>query len=248
MSSNHDRRHLILEGAYNMRDLGHVSTTDGYKVRSGKLFRSDALHGLTSADLEQLGVLGIASVIDLRADEEITQMGKARLTDHGARHIHRPLVSRDPVVPTSSDFPENMGELYVTLALNGPDRFVRALEAIAMLENMPAVFHCAAGKDRTGMVTALLYSILGVAEDVIVADYVLTDANMDRFLAAEKQRGELPPDDLPAVPASYARAEALTITTFLNGLNEQFGSPVEWLKQHGIDDRLIEQFRREMLA
>ncbi len=246
MNDADHRRHVVLEGAFNMRDLGGIPTADGYTVRTGKLFRADALHNLTPADLQVLGIYGIASVVDLRREDEIALLGKARLTDHGARHIHMPLMG-DEALHDETQLP-SMGEIYTMIAAKWPDRFVRVIEAIAQVENMPAVFHCAAGKDRTGMTAALIYSVLGVERVQIVADYVLTDANMDRILKAERQQAATHSAAPVEYPASYSRAEAVTISTFLQSLDDQFGSPVAWLKHHGLPDSAIESLRRELLG
>lgn len=240
------RRHMVLEGAFNMRDLGGVPTTDGYTVRTGKLFRSDALHNLTPADLQALGIYGIASVVDLRRDDEIAHLGVARLTDHGARHIHLPLMGNERLYD-ESEIPA-MGEIYRLIASKWPDRFVRVVEMLSRQETLPAVFHCAAGKDRTGMTAALIYSILGVEREVIIADYVLTDANMEPILELERHNAPPRPDDWVEPPASHTRAEAATISAFLDALDHEFGSPVAWLQNHGLPESAIESLRREMLA
>lgn len=247
MSTERDRRHLVLEGAFNMRDLGGVPTADGYQVKTGKLFRADALHNLTAPDLEVLGAYGIASVVDLRTDDEIGTFGKARLVEHGVRHLHIPLMGDEPLLTRDAELPA-LGEIYLMMVTKWPDRFVRAVETLSTLENMPSVFHCAAGKDRTGMTAALIYSFLGVEREVIIADYVLTDANMDRILELEKQNAPPRDDDWVEYPASHSRAEAATITTFLDALDEQFGSPVAWLHVNGLSDRSVETLRRELLA
>ncbi len=248
MSSPHHRRHLVLEGAFNMRDMGGVPTTDGYQVRTGRLFRADALHGLTKADLEVLRAYSITSVVDLRLQQEIAFLGQAKLVELGARHIHLPVTTEAPVVPAGTPLPPNLGELYALILTTWPDRFVRVVETLANRENLPAVFHCAAGKDRTGITAALIYSALGVDRAEIIADYVLTDANMEGIYAAEEANPPPRNDDWPVQPAGYDRAEELTIRTFLQILDDQHGSAVEWLRRNGLPDRAIDELRQELLA
>lgn len=241
-------RHIALEGAYNVRDLGGVPTADGYQVRNGKLFRADALHKLTPADLELLGAFGIATVVDLRSEKEITDTGVARITEQGARHIHLPIMGGDPTEPNIEDVPPTLGHHYTIMATNFPDRFVTTVETLASTRNLPAVFHCAAGKDRTGITAALIYSILGVDRETIIADYVLTDANMQRMreqlMAAQPQ----PAEETRSYPESYMRAEDTTIRIFLGELDAQFGSPVDWLKQNGLRESSVETLRSELLG
>lgn len=248
MATIHDQRQLALEGAFNMRDLGHVTTADGYEVRSGKLFRADALHKLTPADLELLGAFGITAVIDLRSEHEITRTGPARLTEQGARHLHRPIMGGDPSRPERENMPANLGHMYTLMAKHSADRFVEAMETLSSVDNMPAVFHCAAGKDRTGITAALIYSVLNVDRETIIADYVLTDANMVRMRA---QLMEAQPElaaQAGKYPESFMRAEDATIRTFLGELDEEFGSPVEWLRFSGLNETSIDTLRRELLG
>lgn len=247
MTHGHDHRHVMLEGAFNMRDMGGIRTSDGYQVRMGRLFRSDALHGLTETDLELLGGYGFATVVDLRLEQEIAFLGKAKLLELGARHIHLPLLSDDPVLPPGTPMPPNLGDLYTLMLSTWPDRFVQAVATLADWENLPAVFHCAAGKDRTGITAAFIYSVLGVDREEIIADYVLTDANMERIIAAEAANPQPATNNRQRPPASYDRAEARTISTLLETLDEQFGSPVEWLRLNGLPDRAIDALRRELL-
>lgn len=246
MSQLSEKRQLILEGAFNMRDLGHVATADGYEVRGGKLFRADALHNLTATDLETLGAFGIAAIIDLRSEAELTSTGPARLTEQGARHIHKPLMGGDPAKPDNQEEPGSLGHLYTLMAKHGPNRFVDTVETLATIENMPAVFHCAAGKDRTGITAALIYSILGVDRETIIADYVLTDANMTRMMEQLMAgRPEMVRDN--PYPEGYMRAEDATIRTFLSEMDEEFGSPTEWLLTNGLRESSIETLRKELL-
>lgn len=248
MSTIQDQRQLALEGAFNVRDLGYVTTADGYQIRNGKLFRADALHKLTATDLELLGGIGIAAVVDLRSEHEIENTGPARLTEQGARHIHMPIMGGDPARPDLQNMPESLGHLYTLMAKNSADRFVNTVETLATIENMPAVFHCAAGKDRTGITATLIYSILGVDRETIIADYVLTDANMMRMRAQLMESRPEAAAQAGKYPESYLRAEDATIRTFLGELDEEFGSPVEWLRTSGLRDSSIETLRSELLG
>lgn len=248
MSMLQDQRQLALEGAFNVRDLGHVTTEDGHEIRNGKLFRADALHKLTSSDLELLGGLGIATVVDLRSENEIANTGPARLTEQGARHIHMPIFGSDPARPDRVNMPESLGHLYTLMAKHGADRFVDVVETLATIENMPAVFHCAAGKDRTGITAALIYSVLGVDRETIITDYVLTDANMQRMRAQLMESRPEAAAQAGKYPESYMRAEDATIRTFLAELDEEFGSPVDWLLTSGLRNSSIETLRSKLLA
>lgn len=252
MSTVNEQREIILEGAYNMRDLGHLETSDGYQLKPGKLFRADALHNLTDTDLELIGRLGIESVIDLRSDNEIEKTGPARMTEQGARYLHMPVMGGDPAKAYSSIRPDSLGKVYTLLAERSADKFVGVIEALSTRGNQPAVFHCAAGKDRTGITAALLYSMLNVEREAIIADYVITDGNMmrmrEQLLADRPELAEAHAAEAAKYPSDFLRAEDSTIRTFLGELDEQFGSPVEWLLKSGLQESSIENLRQEMLG
>lgn len=248
MPALHDQRQISLEGAFNVRDLGHLTTSDGGAVRNGKLFRADALHKLTAADMELLGAYGIAAVVDLRSQGEIDRSGIARLTEQGARHIHVSLSSGDPANPaTRENLPATMGESYVLQAQLGAEKMVSVLETLANQDNLPAVFHCAGGKDRTGKTAAMIYSILGVDRALIIEDYVLTDANMTRMRETLAETHPELATQASQYPASYLRAQAETITMLLDWMDKTHGGPLEWLRAGGLQDATIESLREQLL-
>lgn len=238
-------RQIHLEGANNVRDLGGVHTADGREVRSGRLFRADALHKLTDADMQVLEPLGIVTIMDFRSDQEIEQTGKARLVEQGANHLHIPLMGSDPSRPEQYEIPPSLGELYQMMARHRAERFAEAINQLVLLENMPVMFHCAAGKDRTGITAAMIYSMLGVDRETIVADYVLTDAAMERVIAG---MGDNVHPEARQYPASYMRAEAVSITLFLDTLDTEFGSPEEWLLRAGVEEASFDRLHEAMLT
>ncbi|MCA9833102.1 MAG: tyrosine-protein phosphatase [Thermomicrobiales bacterium] len=241
------QRIIELEGAYNLRDLGGLETADGYEVRFGKLFRSDSLHKLTNADMTVMQGYGINTVLDLRLNQEIATTGVARLVEHGARHVQISLMTNEPVAPLASHPTRTLGELYTWMVRESPDRFVEAITLLGDIDHMPAVFHCAVGKDRTGITAALIYSILGVDREEIIRDYVITEQAMLRVMDTLSQ-SEVEREGKTLVHHSYVHAEDETIRTFLGWLDEEFGSPVEWLVTSGLQPRVIDDLRREMLV
>lgn len=241
------QRAIELEGAYNLRDLGGLETADGYGVRFGKLFRSDSLHRITDQDMATLQAYGITTVLDLRLDEEIAATGVARLVEHGTQHKQISLMSRNPVdlVPAHPD--RTLGATYLWMATECPDRFVETVTFLADMQHMPALFHCAVGKDRTGLTAAMIYSILGVDREDIIHDYVMTEPAMLRVLdslgqSEEKTEGKV------HVHRSHNHAEDETIRTFLTWLDETYGSPVQWLLDSGMRTGVIDNLKREMLG
>ena len=195
-----DTRIITLEGALNFRDIGGYVGKDGRKLRRGRVFRSAELSGLTDGDLATLQPLGIRAVFDLRSNEERTTRParswgetsyRLLFHDYSRSGANLGAMIRD-VAERPDQLYQRMIDLYATLPWEQAQPFAMALRAIAAGE-VPLVFHCAAGKDRTGALAALLLTILGVDRQTIFADYLLTqhffEANRRRFLAYGRREG-----------------------------------------------------------
>jgi protein-tyrosine phosphatase len=186
------RAWLELEGAVNARDLGGLPLSDGGTTRPGVLVRTDNLQGLTDADVRQLvDEVGVRVVVDLRTVMEVEQEGPGPLTRASAVDIrHRSLYPEAghntdiDVLPWQSfDGEGHVDEspavrAYMNYLRNRPDSIVGALRDIATADGATIV-HCAAGKDRTGVVCALALTIAGAPREVVVADYVATDERIE---------------------------------------------------------------------
>lgn len=241
------QRIIELEGAYNVRDLGGLPTTDGYEVRYGKLFRSDALSRLTDQDVTVMKRFGITTVLDLRTDAEIAEHGVARLVATGARHARIRLMEQDPREPLPENPSRTLGDLYSYMARKGPDKFVETMTFLGQTTNMPVLFHCVAGKDRTGITAALVYSVLGVDREDIIRDYVITEEAMQRVISGLAMSPEAQ-EGTTRVHRSYLHAEDETLRSFLTWLDEAYGSPVQWLLDSGMHTNVIDNLKREMLG
>jgi protein-tyrosine phosphatase len=180
------RRHLALQGAPNFRDLGGYATADGHRVKWGLLYRSDNLAHLTDADLEKVAKLGIHLVCDFRAESE-KQAEPDRLPTTSP-----PQVAALPIGAESflvKDLRERItsgrteGLDLRGMLIEGNRQFATtfAPEYKAMFErleqpqNLPAVVHCTAGKDRAGFAAAMILSVLGVPRETVMEDYLLTN-------------------------------------------------------------------------
>ncbi len=173
-----DRR-VGFEGVSNFRDLGGYRTNSGGSTRWGMVFRADALFGLTEGDLDAYRGLGLQVVFDLRGDREQAEQ------PNPVESRSVPLVFRRPAQPgtdaevvlRASSIEEGelvLAELYLGHLAHGAARIGEIFTAMAGPEGLPAVFHCHAGKDRTGIVAALLLELLGVDRSTILDDYELT--------------------------------------------------------------------------
>src|SRR6267378_320256 len=174
-------RHLNLAGASNFRDLGGYRTRDGRAVRWRQIFRSNHLGQLTEADIEVLRPLGLKSAFDFRGTEERVAAicGLAEIAVHSlpieptvVAALRTRLASGLPL--SSADAVEVMRESYRNYVRHDTPSF-RALFALLLEDRAPLVIHCTAGKDRTGFACALILHALGVADDVIAEDYLLTN-------------------------------------------------------------------------
>lgn len=220
-----DREHAF-EGSVNFRDLGGLETEDGHMVRRGAFFRSDALSQLTGVDLDQLQALGIATMIDLRTHDELERYGVSPLRKHGVRHLHLPLIDRTDG-PAALDPELTLGVFYVRMLEQAGARIRTLFETLADASALPAVVHCTAGKDRTGVVVALVLKTLSVPNSAIVADYAMTDRNMARLI--ESRAGEGQSISAMDIPAHYMRAVPETMEYFLATLEKRWGTVEDYL-------------------
>lgn len=177
-------RHIDFEAIENFRDFGGYDTACGRGVKRGLLYRSANHARATDADLEALRAMGVAAIIDLRRPVERTREPSRRWADFAARVIENDLEShhQDWAEVLRSADPDaawfrNDGLGFYAQALFEPrhvDLFSRYFRALAEVEG-PIVVHCAAGKDRTGMICALTHHLAGVSQDDILEDYLLTN-------------------------------------------------------------------------
>jgi protein-tyrosine phosphatase len=245
-------RRIELEGPANFRDLGGYPAAGG-RLRRGRVFRSDSLSRLSDADVRHLvDELGLVTVVDLRAGHEVETYGHGPLGTHGvvvhhlpiadetrADHVERPPDAPDPAAMT-------LDQIYVLMLDRYADRFVRVVRALADEQSHPIVFHCAAGKDRTGIVAALLLSLLGVDDDIIAADYAVTAEHIDELL--ERHRAQSEAGDSPVeVSDAFHSAELDVMRRTLRELRRRHGDAVQFLETHGLEPGAVEALRRALV-
>ncbi len=176
-------RYIELEGTSNFRDLGGYETSDGQKIRKGILFRSDNLSHLTAGDIEKVKQLGIKTVCDFRSDFEMQEFPSPFTKESSPKLLHIPiktlgaqdlqeLALREGV--TSEELASELQLHYVLYVNQHKKRYSKFLNAIAY-DDIPLVFHCFAGKDRTGFGSLLFLGLMGVNKDTIIDDYLLTN-------------------------------------------------------------------------
>ena len=239
---------MELEGAANARDLGGLPLTDGGDTARGVLLRADNLQELTPGDVRRLvDELGVRLVVDLRTGVEVELEGPGPLVRDGRAEVrHRslyPEAGERTDIDVGTVFPWRAGaagedaseppavRAYLGYLRDRPDSIVAALRDAANATGA-TILHCAAGKDRTGVVAALALAVAGVQRDAIVADFVATGgpARAARRPAAGVATYG---DDLRGRTLDSHRPRAATMERFFAVLDERHGGPAGWLTRHG---------------
>jgi len=244
-------RFVALEGCFNFRDLGGRATRGGRRVRTGRLFRSDALHHMTPGDVARVrDALGVRTVVDLRSAVERDAEAPAALCAPPVTVHHVPLFDRERPgqaggMGGSGAAGLSLGQLYALMLQFAREQIVRTV-GILSASAAPAVFHCAAGKDRTGVVSAVLLGALDVPDEVIVEDYADTRRSLDRIVARLRESDsydyvftELPPETL--------HAEPVTMQELLAHVRSRYGSMQGYLQEAGVDAAAIERLAERLL-
>ncbi len=237
--------------AFNWRDLGGLPTKQGGRVRAGRIFRSDTLQELDYSDAHWLAEeVGLRTVIDLRLEGEVVREGRGPLENHSeVRHVNAPLFSVDPSIPGTAVpliTPEMLVPHYLGFLTVSRDAFAIIAEVLAT-EGLPAVVHCAAGKDRTGVVVAVILDAINVQREAIIADYVrsretypLVHARLLRLESYGKYLDKQPPGVQDSSPE--------TMSGFLDGLNSEYGSGDEYLQSIGVSKDTLEGLRSSLIT
>lgn len=216
-------RAVRLAGVHNLRDLGGLLTVDGRRTATGRLFRSEFLAAPATLADPALHALGLRSVVDLRRHGEVAHEQVA-WGDHDIDVHH---------VPLRLDRGTTWHAGYHRYLVDGPDRVVDVVRVLIDPSRQPALFHCAAGKDRTGTVAALVLAAAGVTREEILADYALTAHGLAPVLARvadeEPYRAQLAGTTLED---HQPRPEIMS--ALLDWLDDGWGGARGWLLSHGI--------------
>jgi hypothetical protein len=242
-------RWLALEGLDNIRDVGGLPLRHGGTTRSGVLLRSASLRYCTPGDVRHLvDEFGLRLVIDLRTQREIDRDGPSPLAVAGVETVALSFIPEE-----GREFPETGEDVdplvrnYLGYLRDRADNVVGAVRRLAAADTGPALVHCAAGKDRTGVLVALVLDAVGVERDAVVADYALSaeriEALFRRWTAAS---GEPMPDDLtPHLPRAEAMAAVLARLDEEYGANGA-GGAAGWLLAHGLEEESLGRLRERL--
>lgn len=239
---------LEIDGLVNIRDLGGMVTRDGRLVRSGLVFRSDNPKALTDEGKEQFrAVVAPSLVIDLRVPLEVTREGYA--LGEGIRTVNCPMTPQSGVNQEQIDsgMCDNLVDDYMRqIDVNG--HFVaEVLSLIADTDNLPVVIHCTAGKDRTGITTAMLLEILGVSHEHIAADYHVTTKNMAPVVERIRSAPVFKENGLAYAPDWIFASDPETMLGFLVRMTDTYGSAEGWARGQGMTDAQFDALRTNLL-
>jgi protein-tyrosine phosphatase len=228
-----------LTGAFNFRDLGGLPAADAGRTRLGRLFRSDTLQALTESDVAHLvRSLGVMLVVDLRDADEAVEQGRGLLGRSPLCYVNLPLEAAPAAGPAPASAGGATLDFYLSHLESASSALPLALQILAVSLGRPAVVHCAAGKDRTGLVVALALGIAGVTDEAIVADYMATAHNMprinERFQTWPRYRAHMAAAD----PELY-RVQEQPIRAFLRELAQRYGGARGWARHRGIPEPLL---------
>jgi protein-tyrosine phosphatase len=240
-----DGRHLAVEGTLNFRDIGGYPVAGGGTTAWRTLFRSDALHRLDPAGQAALAELELASVIDLRIDQE-REFAPTPLDDFASRGtatIAYSLVGAD-----FSELPEALAGVYSYLVTRRGPAIGAVIKELARPGAMPALVHCTAGKDRTGVVVAFTLAAMGVPDEVIAADYALSGAYlMPGQTAVIGQISAVLDADKPLIDELLASPPELIIGA-LDLARSQAGSIPQYLARNGVTEADVNALRAALVT
>jgi len=261
-------RGLGLIGAPNARDLGGLVNRDGQRLRSGVLYRAGALGRLSDRDVDELAALRLAYIIDLRDRSEIATAPADRLPvgqNPEVRHLPvfdpgHPVFTYVSAVLMGHDVaaiaevessPEAMDAIYRWMVADrrAHTGFAGALRTIADASGAPVLYHCSAGKDRTGWLTAIVLDLLGVDRDTVMADYLATNdysrATHQAIMDAMRARGRAV-DPQRMLPVFEAREEYLRAA--FTAADERYGGVAGYVRDGlGVSDDVVDAIRKAVL-
>ena len=252
---------IELEGAVNVRDLGGLPASDGGTTVPGRLLRSENLQELSPGDVARLvGEFGVTTVVDLRSTNEVAIEGPAPLdTVAGVRHAHHPILRefldvsdtvKAALVTEAAEadrerYPDDpMCGHYLGYLENRPEEVTGALRSIATAPGA-AIVHCAAGKDRTGVVIALALTAAGVEPEAIVTDYVASAERIEAIIE-RLGRSKMYAGGISGVPVRAHTPRTETMKAFLEQLGSRYGGLEAWLSANGFTAAELSQLRGKL--
>lgn len=244
---DYEKRHYKFEGCFNFRDIGGYVGMDGKTVAWGQYLRSGRQDRMTKTDLSRVAKLGIKTQLDLRREEEVSSQGRGPLSSLGTDYIFNSVLT-DLTLSGLNRETGITGMRYLGYLQYDLAPWTRLFELLSDPSNYPVLVHCTAGKDRTGVTTALLLSVLGTERSIIEADFLMTNREVERQMNFI-EKGPGLPSGMSREAFAYAagvREDAMSV--FLQGLDDQYGGPLDFLRSIGINDEMQQSMRDKLLT
>ncbi|MET0642640.1 MAG: tyrosine-protein phosphatase [Jiangellaceae bacterium] len=240
-------RRLAWEGLLNARDLGGYRTADGRVTRWGAIVRSDNLTPLTAAGRAALLAYGVRSIVDLRRPEEAREHPNpfAEPGSHGLEYLNVPF--EDPAVYAFTEEPESLTVVYQLMLDHYQSRVADVMTSVADAPPGGVLVHCMGGKDRTGLVSALLLDLAGVDRETIAADYAATQDYLRERDDEWVRTGPGERAERERLVAKFS-AKAEVMRDVLTQIDDRFGSVERYLFQAGVPADRIAGLRRRLVA
>jgi protein-tyrosine phosphatase len=243
---NLNARQLDWEGCYNIRDLGGLPTKSGKETRWKALVRADSLGRLTEAGQDELLDYGVRSIIDLRRPDELAGDPNpfSIAGDHGIQYTNVSLI--DPAASQPEDF-ETLAQDYIRILDSFAPAMGEIMHAVAQAPEGTVLVHCMVGRDRTGMVVALLLELAGVPREVIAEDYALSGECLRPLDDEWLRNGPGDPEERARDQMRWTpRAEGML--EVLAHLDERYGSVEGYLRAAGVTEDDVDRIRRRLTA
>jgi len=242
-------RWLKLEGLENVRDVGGLPLAGGGTTRPGVLLRSASLRYVTEADVSHLkDVVGLRLVLDLRTAREIERDGPTAVATAGVETVALSFVPEEgSTLPETGDDTDPLLRSYLGYLVDRTENVVEAVRRLAAQDAGPALVHCAAGKDRTGVLIALVLDVVGVRREAVIADYALSAERVEAmFWRWTAEDGVQMPADLSAhLPRAGVIAAVLARLDGEHGDGGR-GGAAGWLLANGLDEESLHRLRRRL--
>lgn len=232
---------LELEGAHNIRELGGYPTVDGGYTLTHRVLRGDELTNITETDKARLIEYGLHRVVDLRSSLENEREANPFANTPYVEYVNIPMLDHMNSSNFMDELPSSLAELYIGMLEGDGADLGRVMRMLAQPTTGVTLIHCTFGKDRTGVLSALLLLLAGVPEDEVIADYAASAANMkaqiDALLVAARSMGV-------EVPASLLTSDPADMRAMIDYLNEKYGGAHAYLGERcGCESETLDRLR-----
>jgi protein-tyrosine phosphatase len=244
-SVNSNIQRLSVTGAYNLRDLGGYPAPGGRSVCYGRFLRSDSLHDLTSSDVDLLLDYGVRTVIDLREKEEAA-LEPGRLHGIPGVTVHEVPILAALAPALGGSLPANLADTYLLCTRHCTSALRTVFQLMGNAAGGAILFHCAVGKDRTGIVAALLLELAGVPREAILEDYAASGVFLKPLV--ERLVRQYARDPSTGVHPDFLICDPRNMERLLESLDREHGGAEAYLRTVGVPGEVLSRLRERILC